>query len=154
MKKLFYLCLVLPMALLASCSKDEVAPFDMTLTMAGVTQVNNTFYTVAGNDVTIESLTVTPVGGKATTVNNVMFFLNNEPLFINPWNVDAPVSFSTEGLPAGTYTIGVTGNLLQVDASIQNFASNYTLVIVGSEEDLPDGAPAMGSYSQTINFTN
>lgn len=154
MKKLLYLLFLLPFAIMTSCDKDDVQPFDMTLTLSNVTQVNGVFYAVSGQDVTIESLQVKGTGGKTTTANDVRFFLNDMPLFFNPWNINEPASFSTEGLPAGTYTIGVTGNLLQVDASIQNFVTNYTLVIVENEESLPDGAPALGSYSQTINFTN
>ena len=155
MKKLLYLLLLVPLTFIASCSKDDdVAPFDMTLTLSGVTQVNNTFYAVSGDNVTIDNLKVTPVGGKETMVSNVMFFLNDAPVFPNPWNVLEPISFSTQGLPEGVYNVGVAGNLLQVDQSIKNFAASYTLVLVGSNEELPEGAPELGTYSQTINFTN
>lgn len=154
MKKLLYLLLLLPLTVFTACDdKDDLAPFDMTLTVGGVTQSDNSFYAVSGDDVTIESLTVDPVGGKTTDVANVMFYLDNVPLWVNPWQVGEPISFSTVNIPIGVHTIGITGNLLQVGQSIQTFASNYSLVIVGSQEDLPEGAPAIGSYSQTINVS-
>lgn len=153
MKKLLYLLLLLPLGFMASCDKnDDLASFDMTLTLSGVTQSDGNFYAVAGDEVSIENLQVVPTGGKATSVANVMFFLNNAPLFANPWDLNQPISFSTTGLQPGLYNVGVTGNLLQVDQSIQNFVANYNLVIVGSAEDLPEGAPETGSYSITINF--
>lgn len=154
MKKLFYLLLLLPLSIFTSCDKDDLASFDMTLTLSGVTQSGNNFYAVSGDVVTIDNLTVVPTGGKATDVANVMFYVDGAPLFVNPWNLDEPLSFSTQSLSPGTHTVGVTGNLLQVDQSIQNFAANYTLVIVQDEEALPEGVPETGTYSQTISFSN
>ena len=153
MKKLLYLLLLVPFGFLTSCDKEDLASFDMTLTLSGVTQSDGYFYAVAGDAVTIQSLDVRGTDGKNTTVANVFFYLNNAPLFPDPWELGAPISFSTEGLQPGIYTIGIVGNLLQVDQPIQNFASNYKLVIVGNEEDLPENAPELGSYSVTINFS-
>lgn len=153
MKKLFYLFLLLPFSVLMSCNDDkDFVPVDMTLTLSGVTQANNNFYTVAGEDVTIENLSVKSEG-KNSAVSNVLFYLDNVPMVGLPGN---PFSgtFSTENLPAGTYEINVTGNLLQEDSSIKVFAVSYPLVIVDNEESLPADAPEIGSYSQTIRITN
>lgn len=152
MKKLFYLLFLLPLSLFTSCDSEDLSPFNLTLSLSGVTQADNAFYVVAGDNITIESLTVDPVGGKNTQVSNVMFFLDNVPLLASPWNITNPWTFSTANLPVGRHTIGVTGNLLQVDQSIQEFTANYTLEIVGSDADFPEGAPEIGSYSQSISF--
>ena len=136
--------------LLAACSDDKnFSPVEMTLTLDGVTQVNDNFYTVAGEDVSIESLTVKALDGKNTALANTFFYLNGTPLLGGPGN---PFSgtFSTEGLEAGTYEIGITGNLLQEGVAIQNFIASYSLVIVESDEDLPENAPEIGTYSQSI----
>ena len=152
MKKLFYLFLLLPFSLF-SCSDDKgLSPVDMTLTLGGVTQNNDVFYTVAGETVTIENLSVKSVDNKNTAVTNVMFYLNGVPLFANPQD-NFNISFSTENIPAGTYPLEITGNLLQVDASIKVFAVPYTLTIVDDAEALPSGSPEIGSYSQTIRLT-
>ena len=154
MKKLYYLFLLLPFSLLMACSDDkDFSPVDMTLTLDGVTQIDKSFYTVSGEDVTIEDLQVKSIDGKNTSVANVTFSLNGVPLVGTPANPFLG-TFSTEGLAAGTYSINVTGNLLQVDQSIKVFAVNYPLTIVSSEENLPDGAPEFGSYSQTIRISD
>lgn len=150
MKKLFYLFLLLPFSLFVSCDDDkDFSPVDMTITLSGVTQSNDNFYTVAGNDVTIENLDVKAVDGTSTAVTNVMFYLDGAPIFVAPGEA---IGFSTENLPAGTYTIGVQGNLLQVDQSVKIFAVTYQVTIVDSQEELPTGAPEIGSYSQTITI--
>ena len=155
MKKLLYLLLLLPLGLFTACDKDDdLAPFDMTITLSGVTQVDNTFYIVAGETFSIDNFQVKGTGDKNNTCANVMFFLGGSPLFPEYWPSEGfQYSYSTAGLEPGVYTLGVTGNLLQVDASIMSFASSYRFVVVGSEEDLPDGAPALGTYSAAITYT-
>ena len=152
MKKLLYLLLLLPFSVLTSCNKEDLAPFDLSLTLGGVTQVNNNFYVVSGDNVTIESLKVDPVGGKNTAVANVMFFIDNAPIFVNPWDAVNEIEFSTANLQPGVHTIGITGNLLQVDQSLQTFAVSYPLVIVEDKEALPADAPETGSYTQTVTI--
>lgn len=153
MKKLLYLLLLAPFALLTSCDKDEVTPFDMTLTLAGVSQADNNFYAVQGDEIAINNLEVASAGDK-TVVSNVLFYVDGYPLFPNPWNLEGPLSFSTANLKPGNHTINASGYLLQVNQSLKTFAVNYPLVIVDSEESLPAGAPEIGTYSMTINFTN
>lgn len=151
MKKLFYLFLLLPFTLMVSCSKDEFSPVDMNLTLSGVTQSNDSFYTVAGEDVTIDNVTVKSIDGKNSGVTNLIFYFDGVPLIGTPGNPFMG-TFSTENIPAGTYTIGVTGNLLQVDSSIKDFIVEYPLTIVEKSEDLPSGAPEIGTYTQTIRI--
>ena len=153
MKKLLYFLFLLPLGLLCSCGNDDLAPFDMTLTLSGVTQVDGTFYAVSGDNVSIQNLTVNPVGGKATTMSNVLFYIDGYLLFPNPWSIDGVFSFSTTNLSPGAHTIGVSGNILQEDKSVQTFAANYTLVIAKDMESLPEGAPELGSYSETVSFS-
>lgn len=154
MKKLYYLLLLFPLSLLMSCSDDkDFTPVDMTLTLDGVTLVNDNFYTVAGENVTIEDLTVKALGNKNTALTNVLYSFNGIPLIGVPGNPFMG-TFSTENIPAGTYAINITGNLLQVDSSIKVFAVNYPITIVESAEDLPTDAPDLGSYSQTIRMTD
>ena len=154
MKKFYYLLLLLPFSLLMSCNDDkDFSPVDMTLTLDGVTTSGDVFYTVAGENVSIENLSVKAVGNKNTTITNVTFSFNGIPLIGVPGDPFMG-TFSTENLPAGTYAINVTGNLLQVDSPIKVFAVNYPITIVKDEEDLPSGAPEIGSHSQTITITN
>lgn len=154
MKKLFYLFLLLPFSLLISCSDDkDFSPVDMTLTLDGVTQSGDTFYTISGESVSLENFVVKSIDGKTSTVTNLTFYFNGVPLIGTPGNPFMG-TFTTEDIPAGNYAINVTGNLLQVDSSIKIFTVNYPLTIVKSSEDLPAGAPDLGSYSQTIRVSN
>ena len=152
MKKIYYLLFLLPLSFLMACS-DDFTPVDMTVTLNGVTTSGESFYTVEGEDVSVENLEVKSIDGKPTAYSNVLFYFNGVPLMGNPEN---PLSagFSTEDIPAGTYTLSITGSLLQEDASLKAFAVNYPLVIVSSQDDLPAGAPEIGSYSQTIRISN
>ena len=153
MKKFYYLFLLLPLTLLMSCSNDDdFSPVDMTLTLGGVTLVNNNFYSVAGEKVSVENLEVKSIDGKNSAVTNVLFSLNGVPLNGVPGSPFVS-SIPTENLQPGTYSIEITGNLLQVDSSIKVFAVDYSLTIVESEEDLPTDAPEIGSYSQTIRIS-
>ncbi|MCH5235452.1 MAG: hypothetical protein J1E16_09160 [Muribaculaceae bacterium] len=154
MKKLYYLFLLLPFSLLFSCSDDkDFSPVDMTLTLDGVTLVNDNFYTISGENVSVENLEVKSIDGKNSAVTNVLFTLNGMPLNGVPGNPFVG-TISTENLKAGTYSLEISGNLIQVDSSIKIFAVSYPLTIVESEENLPTGAPEIGSYSQTIRLTD
>lgn len=152
MKKLFYLFLLLPFSFLMGCNDDkDLSPVDFTLTLSGVTLDNGCFYTVAGNDISIRNLEAKSLDGRDTGVQNVTFYLDGIPM-VGDMNNPFEGTFTTEDLPAGTYSLGVMGMLLQVDSSIRSFAINYTLIIVDSEEDLPAGAPELGTYSQTLSM--
>ena len=154
MKKLYYLLLLLPFSLLLSCSDDkDFSPVDMTLTLDGVTLVNDNFYTIAGEKVSIENLSVKSIDGKNSAVTNVLFTLNGVPLNGVPGNPFV-ATIPTENLAAGTYSLEISGNLIQVDSSIKIFAVSYPLTIVENEESLPTDAPEIGSYSQTIRLTD
>lgn len=175
MKKLFYLLLMLPLAFFASCSDDDDLPqVDLTLTMSGVTQYDDAFYAVKaettetetetattdtedGKDdetlpegvITIDSFTAQSLTNKNASVANVSFFLDG--LFVPPsFNTSYVCAISTADLPVGTHSLSVTANVLQVDKSIATAALNYPLKIVASADDLPEGAPAIGTYSVTV----
>lgn len=152
MKKLAFLTLLLPLAMCLSCSdKNDFPNVDMTLTLSGVTQSDGNFYTVRGEDVTIDKLEAKSLDGVNTGYANVVFYLNGEPLLGMPGDPFTG-TFSTENLPAGQYTLGVGGNLLQEGSSIKTFVLGYPLFILDSEEDLPSNAPEIGTYSQTIRI--
>lgn len=152
MKKLFYLLLLLPLSFLMSCnSEDDLAQVDLTITLEGVTELNGNFYTISGNDITIKNLFVKSLNGKNAVITNVTYYFEGRPMIGVPGNPFLG-TFSTEGLPSGTYTLGLTGLVLEVDKTVTTVSCSYPLTIVDSEEDLPEGAPEIGSYSQTITL--
>lgn len=150
MKKLFYLLYLLPVAFFASCNdKDDLANVDLTLTLGGVTQTeeNGVFYTVAGEEITIEKVGVKSLTSKDAALANVMYYFEGFPVMFDPET--SVLGIDTEDFEAGTYTLSLTGQILQVDKTLTNFASSYSIVVVESSEDLPEGAPEIGSYSIT-----
>ena len=153
MKKLFYLLLLLPFSMFLSCDKDEgFSPADLTITLSGVTQSNNIFYTIAGENVSIDNLSIKALDGKATDLANVQFYLNGSPIVPTP-GYDNLV-FSTENFPEGAYFINITGNLLQEGTSIMIFTASYELKIVDNPDNIPADAPEIGTYSQTLRVIN
>lgn len=152
MKKLFYLFLLLPLFGLIACDDDNDLPqVDLTLTLSGVTLDNESFYTVSGNEITIEGISTTPLNGKPSSVQNVIFYFDGVPLVGDPGQPFMG-TFSTEGISAGTHSVDATGYVLQEGSPISNFAASFDLVIVETAEDLPVGAPEIGEYSQTIRL--
>lgn len=153
MKKLLYLFFLLPFSLLISCNDDkDISPVDLTLTLSGVTESEDVFFTVVGEEVSIEGITAKSIDGKNSALSNITFYLNGMPLIGSPGN-PFQGTFSTEGFEAGTYYISLTGNLLQEGASIQIFTAEYPIKIVESQEDLPENAPEIGTFSQTIRMS-
>lgn len=152
MKKLFYLSFLLPVALLASCSNDnDLADVDINLTLDGVTVSNQNFYTVEGNDVTIDNLSVTSLTDKPATIVNVRYFLNGMPIpLINEEDM-ITAGFSTTGLETGTYTFEIAATVLQVDKSITSVTAGYPIHIVAEDSDLPADAGEIGTYTLTVS---
>ena len=150
MKKSIYLSFLLPLVLLASCSSDDdLADVNVNLTLDGVTVADNNFYTVEGNDVTVENLSVTSLTDKPATIVNARYFLNGVPL-VPSFSQYETIGFSTTGLKPGSYNFEIAATVLQVDKSITAIASSYTINVVENEENLPEGAPEIGSYTLTL----
>ncbi|MCH5240165.1 MAG: hypothetical protein J1F38_08070 [Muribaculaceae bacterium] len=152
MKKLLYLFLVLPFSLLISCNDDkDFSPVDIMLTLSGVTESDGDFMTVAGEEVSIDGIGAKSIDGKNSALTNITFYLNGAPLIGTPGN-PFQGTFSTEGFKAGTYYLSFTGNLLQEGAPIQIFTVDYPIIIFENQEDLPENAPEIGTYTHIITI--
>ncbi|MCH5232894.1 MAG: hypothetical protein J1E78_04575 [Muribaculaceae bacterium] len=154
MKKLIYLLAFLPLAFMSACTSDDDLPkVDFKLTLSGVTFFNNDFYTVAGEDVTIEEFSAISLNGKNSGVQNVIVYFDGIPMIPDP---EEPfvTTFSTEGITPGPHTLGFSGYVLQEGSPITTFVCEYQLELVASEEDLPEGAPEIGTYSKTLELGN
>ncbi|MCH5229510.1 MAG: hypothetical protein J1F12_05885 [Muribaculaceae bacterium] len=152
MKKLLFLFLILPFSLMVSCNDDkELSPVDLTLTLSGVTESEDVFFTIAGEEVSIDGITAKSIDGKNSALSNITFYLNGVPFIGTPGNPFLG-TFSTEGFEAGIYYLSLRGNLLQEGASIQIFTAEYPIKIVENQEDLPENAPEIGTYTHTIRI--
>lgn len=154
MKKLFYLLLMLPLAFFASCNDDDdLAQVDFEVTLSGVTQVNDNFYTVQGNTVNIDGVSVKSLTDKAATVTGVRYFLDGFPIWASVEEGNFSFAFTTEGMEAGSHNLAITATVLQVDKTITSAALNIPIIIVEKTEDLPAGAPEIGTYSTTLRMS-
>ena len=152
MKKLLYFLFILPLAFFASCnSDDDLAQVDLTITLDGVTMLNGNFYTISGNDITIQDLTVEALNGKNAAITNVTFYFEGRPILGSGF-YPSRGTFSTSGLTDGTYYLGLTGLALEVDKTVTTVSCSFPLTIVENKEDLPSEAPEIGSYSSTIRL--
>ncbi|MBD5357162.1 MAG: hypothetical protein HDR88_09195 [Bacteroides sp.] len=161
--------LAFPLAFFTSCSDDDDLPqVDLTLTVSGVTQYDNAFYAIQGNTettpisdsesdseeeevnpnvVTIDGLKATSLTNQNAGVTNVVYFLDG--IIIPPQLGTLNVTIPTASLSIGTHTLSLSATVLQVDKTIANVTLRYPLCIVASAEDLPIGAPEIGTYSVT-----
>jgi len=151
MKKLFYLLFLLPLAFLASCNDDDDLPqVDFSITISNVALNNNAFYSVKGDVVTIDNVSVKSLTDQNAYVTGVRYFLNGIPIF---GTIESPFicELETKDLSTGTYTLNVTSTILQVDKSIANGIINYPLIIVDSADDLPTGT-TIGTQTLTTRI--
>ena len=152
MKKIFFLLLFLPLSFMFSCTKDDdLAQVDLTLTLDNVTELNGNFYTISGNEISIEGVDVKSLNGKPATITNVIFYFEGRPIAVLPGYM-ATGEINTSGLKDGTYTLSLTGQVLEEGKTITDIAANYSLTIVSNEENIPEEAPEIGTYSVTYRI--
>ena len=155
MKKLFYLLFLLPLAFFASCSDDDdLAQVDFSVTLSGVSQVDSKFYTVVGDTVSVDGVSVKSLTDKAATVTGVRYHLDGYPIWASIEEAKFNFSFTTKDMKPGTHTFTVTSTVLQVDKSITSAVVNIPLVVVEDEEKLPEGAPEIGTFTTTVRLSS
>ncbi|MDE6023260.1 MAG: hypothetical protein K2G13_07135 [Muribaculaceae bacterium] len=154
MKKLLYLLLVLPFAMMiSSCSNDNDFPnVDITIAFDNAAVQNGTVYAVEENGLQITGITTKAVdSNKESALVNIDYFWNRIPA-PNLTFGSYPLELNLADMPLvekGANTLDLYGKLLEVDKSIANFSVTIPIVVVASEEDLPDGL-TLGQTSLTF----
>lgn len=145
--------MLLPLAIFSACSDDDDLPnVDITTTFSNVTKVENKFYAVAGDEITIDAVKAVSLDNKQAAITNLRFAVDGYA-FIFPEITEADelnYSFSFDEDQVGNHVINVVGNVLQVDKSIATTAFNIPIVVVAAKENLPADAPELGTYSMTF----
>ncbi len=159
MKKLLYLLLVLPFAMMiTSCSNDNDLPnVDVTISFDNAAVKDGTVYVVTDPIPQITGITTKAVGSdKATALVNIDYLWNYIPapgLTFGSYPLDINVA-EWPLVNKGTNRLNLNGKLLEVDKSIANFSLEIPFVVVDSEENLPDGltlGQASLTYSTAVN---
>ena len=128
MKKLLYLLLLLPLGFLASCSDDDDLPaVEVTVNIDNAVPL------------TVQSINVESLNGKATGISGVNYVLDHVGL---GYNIVSPfgAQINPAYLPVGNHLFTLSFDVLQVDKSIAYAQLSTIVTVVESAEDLPDGA--------------
>ena len=140
MKKLLYLLLLLPLGFLASCSDDDDLPaVEVTVNIDNAVDSNGHLYIVSGEPLTVQSINVESLNGKATGISGVNYVLDHVGL---GYNIVSPfgAQINPAYLPVGNHLFTLSFDVLQVDKSIAYAQLSTIVTVVESAEDLPDGA--------------
>ena len=144
MKKLLYLLLVLPFALMiSSCSSDDDLP-DVKVTMSfdNAAVKDGSVYVVKTDTLKITNIETKALNSdKAAALVNVDYFWNGIPApgltFSN-----FPLNIPMEKLPlveSGANILGMRATVLEVDKSMAYCMIRIPVVAVDSADDMPDG---------------
>ncbi|MCH5236815.1 MAG: hypothetical protein J1E95_03350 [Muribaculaceae bacterium] len=119
-------------------------PLSLTVILTGVTYFDGVFYNVSGDVSTISDFELKFSDGRDVKLKSSYFYLDNYE--INP----NTLYLSTINLPNGDYKLNLTGEIYHFDSELMAYKAIYPLKIVESADQLPAGAPEIGTYSMTI----
>lgn len=150
MKKLIYLLLMLPLAILASCTNEENLPdVDLTVSLSNVSKVDNTIYALEDSTIYIDGTTVKSLNHHAAEISGIQYFIDNYVNWImsDPLQKPYKAQINKGTLPEGSYDLLVEGKVYQGDSSRAWVHMAIPLKVV---TELPAGAPELGTVNVTI----
>mgnify|MGYP007103219185 CR=1 FL=1 len=155
MKKLFYLLIlaVLPAALLSSCSDDDDLPqVDFTLSIEGGSYADGVIYVVQGQNLTIESITVTNMeSNKGAMITSASYYWDGYYLGAA---IQPPYGFeieTTDQTPIGRHTLEIVSPLYAVDKELATSVLVYTVQVVASEDEIPNEGTNVFTGTPTVS---
>ncbi len=157
MKKLLYLLLVLPFAMMIeSCSSDKDLPnVDITMTFDKAAVKDGAVYVIQDSVFSMTGITVKAVDTKQqAAIANMRYFWNGIPAPALTWS-PLPMEIDMAQMPqpaSGENILGLRATLLETDKSIAYTALNVPIIAVESEDDLPAGL-TLGEATLTFGNT-
>ena len=154
MKKLLYLLLVIPFAMMfSSCSNDDDLPnVDITMSFDNAAVKDGAVYVIQDSVFSITGITTKAVNSnQQSAIANVRYFWNGIPAPGLTWS-DLPAEIDMAQMPQpenGENILGLRATLLETDKSIAFTALNVPIIAVENEESLPDGL-TIGQASVTF----
>lgn len=156
MKKLLYLLLVVPFAMMiSSCSSDKNLPnVDISMSFDNAAVQDGIVYVLQDEVFSMTGITVKAVDTKQqAAIANIRYFWNGIPAPELTWS-PLPMEIDMAQMPQpedGENILGLRATLLETDKSMAYTVLNVPIKAVESEEDLPDGI-TLGEA--TLTFTN
>lgn len=156
MKKLLYLLLVIPFAMMiSSCSDDNDLPnVNITMSFDNAAVKDGKVYVLADDAFSITGLSTKAVDiNQQSAIVNVKYFWNGIPAPGLTWS-SFPMDINMEEMPLvekGANVLGLQATLLETDKSMAYTAINVPIVAVENEEALPEG---MTLGEATLTFTS
>ncbi|MDE7418920.1 MAG: hypothetical protein K2N35_01780 [Muribaculaceae bacterium] len=155
MKKLLYLLLVIPFAMMiSSCSNDKDLPnVDITMSFDNAAVKDGTVYVVKDSVFSITGLTTKAVdSNKQSAIVNVRYFWNGYPAPGLTWaGLPMEIDMAKMSQPAsGNNILGLDATLLEVDKSMSYCTLSIPIKSV-KIEDMPDG---LVPGEATLTFTS
>lgn len=148
MKKflLSLLPIVALMVFATSCDDDKDLPnVEISFTFDNARSDNGTVYVVQGDTLHLDGITVTSLDkGKEAGISAFpRFYLNGVPAPLFNISYTTPFSFDMEmDIPVSSepYTLSMIANVFEVDKTIATAQCNIPIMVVATEEDIPDDA--------------
>lgn len=144
MKNLLYALAALPLLLLGSCSDDNDLPdVNINVDMTGLYESQGDLYLVSGDNVTINSISVTSLNGKPATLGRVDMFWNDvlqSSSIVEPYSI----TFNTENLRPGISLLTLQMGVYQEDKTASWAVLQYDIHVVLSQSELPPDAKPIG----------
>lgn len=144
MKKLLYLLLVIPFAMMVtSCTNDDDLPnVDISMSFDNAVVKDGTVYVVQDSVFSITSLTTKSVdSNQQSAIVNVRYFWNGIPAPGLTWS-NFPMEINMANMPqpeSGNNILGLDATLLETDKSMSYCTLRIPIKAVEKVEDLPDG---------------
>lgn len=154
MKKLLYLLLVIPFAMMvSSCSDDNDLPnVDVTMSFDNAVVKDGTVYVIQDSVFSITGLTTKSVdSNKQSAIVNVRYFWNGIPAPGLTWS-NFPMEIDMAQMPqpeSGNNILGLDATLLETDKSISYCSIRIPIKAVEDEAALPDGS-SLGEATLTF----
>lgn len=145
MKKLLYLLLVIPFAMMfSSCSNDNDLPnVDITMSFDNAVVKDGTVYVLQNEEFSITGLTTKAVdSNQQSAIVNVRYFWNGYPAPGLTWS-NFPMVINMADMPqpeSGNNILGLDATLLETDKSMSYCTLRIPIKAVDKVEDLPDGS--------------
>ncbi len=156
MKKLLYLLLVIPFAMMVtSCSNDNDLPnVDISMSFDNAVVKDGTVYVVQDSVFSITGLSTKAVdSNQQSAIVNVRYFWNGYPAPELTWS-PLPMEIDMAKMPqpeSGNNILGIDATLLETDKSISYCTLAIPIKAVDNVEDLPDGQQP---GEATLTFTS